>query len=234
MRQLIRSFLASASLSSRHVRPIVFGLASILACTTTPAHAQVDMLLGTSPKAFVEPEGFYRVIIPSSFQCSVKTRHVECRGHVGAGALLSIDVADVPASATVEAASLMKVDEFKKLPHYQAVTQAREAIDGTPVIRTKFTYDRQGNVERPMTVQTVYFIRGNKLFSLHFEVGSRDEGAYSRDLRAFYDSFKPARIDAGGHPVVEDLDPNAKKNNNFENLGIPSTAIIEKNPNMGY
>lgn len=234
MQRLLHSFLTSASLSSRRVQQIACGLVTVFVCMATPVHAQVDMLLGTSPKAFVEPEGFYRVIIPSSFQCSVKARHVECRGHVGAGALLSIDVADVPASATVEAASLMKVDEFKKLPHYRTVTQVRESIDGTPVIRTKFTYDRQGNVERPMTVQTVYFVRGNKLFSLHFEVGSKDEGAYSRDLRAFYDSFKPARIDAGGHPVVEDLDPNAKKNNTFENLGIPSTAIIEKNPNMGY
>ena len=36
----------------------------------------------------------------------------------------------------------------------------------------------------------------------------RDQlGVHKKDLQQLYASFKPARVDAGGNPVVEDLKP---------------------------
>lgn len=186
-------------------------LVVVLACLVSFAASAQDAdpllqaLSGNQPKPFLEPEGFYMVVVPAGFDCDVRKRNVTCRGNRGHAALLVIRVEDVPPSATPEIKLLNEMDRFKKKPHFKLVSKQRLQIDGSPAITTSFSYDYLANVEYQVGVQALYMVRSGKLYVIHFESRLDQFPSYAGDLAKLYASFKPATLDAAGHPVLEDL-----------------------------
>jgi hypothetical protein len=190
----------------------LFAIAALLG-TAAPAAAINPLdLLGNRPKPFIEPDGFYRVILPPGFDCRATPgkRELRCDGTRGQRALLVLQVLDVPKSATSDLVALNEMERLKKKPHFKQIDSRREVVDGSPARFEKFSYDYLGNVEYPMGVQALYVVRENKLYVVHFESQLRFFGTYVRDLKIVYESFKPAALDEGGNPIIEDLEPKRK------------------------
>ena len=182
-----------------------FLLACALLAPAGEALAQNPLdLIGRRPKPFVEPEGFYHVVLPAGFDCAVKqTRHLECTGARGAKALLTLQVLDVPRSATPELVALNEMQRFRKKPHFKEISRTSTTLDGSPGMTVSFSYDHLGNVEYSAGVQALYLIREGKLFVLHFESRLDQFPRYAKDLAEVYGSFKPAKLDAGGNPILD-------------------------------
>lgn len=192
--------------ASRMPRVVLVALALALAL---PAQAINPLdLIGKRPKPVVGPQGYYRVVIPSGFDCeetdNKRKREVRCNGTRGPQASLFIQVLDVPESANADLVALNEMDRLKKKPHFKHLDSRREVVDGTPARLEKFTYDYLGNVEYPVGVQALYLVRKNKLFVVHFESRLDQFGAYVKDLIELYGTFKPAPLDDGGNPILEE------------------------------
>ena len=196
-----------------------------------PALAQEDLgqvLFGNKPKAFIEPSGFYAVILPAGFDCEAKVpRHVDCKSNRGTNALLTLDVLDVPPSATSDIAMLNQMDRFQQKPHFKKIAETRTKLDGSPAITVAFQYDYLGNVEYTVGVQQLIMVRGGKLYLIHLETPLQSFAAHKKDLEQVYGSFKPARLDASGNPILDDLRPIAPKNTG-------SSADIERALKGGF
>lgn len=173
---------------------------------------QMEFLFGQKPKPFIDPAGFYAAILPNGFDCEARARQVKCRGNRGVQAELSIDVIDVPASATADIAMLNQMDRFKEKPHFKQIAKGKTRLDGAPALTTSFSYDYMGNVEYSVGVQQLIMVRGGKLYLIHFESRLDQFAAHKADLEQLYRSFKPARLDGGGNPILEDLKPKAAEN----------------------
>lgn len=178
------------------------------------ASNQMEFLFGQKPKPFIDPAGFYAAILPNGFDCEARARHVECRGNRGVQAQLTIDVVDVPASATADIAMLNQMDRFKEKPHFKQIAKGKTKLDGAPAVTTSFSYDFMGNVEYAIGVQQLIMVRGGKLYLIHFESRLDQFATHKPDLDQLYRSFKPAGLDAGGNPILEDLKPKAVENPN--------------------
>ena len=50
-------------------------------------------------------------------------------------------------------------------------------------------------------------MRGQKLYLIHHEGRLDQFDVHKKDLATLYASFKPARVDAGGNPILDDLRP---------------------------
>lgn len=169
-------------------------------------------LLGNRPKPFIEPDGFYRAILPSGFDCRVPAkRALRCEGTRGKNALLSITVIDVPKSATPELVALNQEGKFKKKEHFKRTYKRRMAIGGNPAVIHGFHYDHYGNVERTVFVEAAYIVQHNKAYVIHFEAHERALPVYRKDLDVLYQSLKLATLDDGGHPIVESIAPKPKR-----------------------
>ncbi len=163
-------------------------------------------LIGAHPKAFVEPEGYYQVILPGGFNCEEvkgKKREIKCQGTRGAQALLVIRVQDVPRSATADLVALNEMERLKKKPHFKLIDSRRETVHGVPARLEKFSYDYLGNVEHSVGVQALYLVKNTKLYVLHFESRLSSFATYAKDLVELYGTFKPAELDEGGNPILE-------------------------------
>jgi hypothetical protein len=162
-------------------------------------------LIGQRPKPYVQPEGYYRVVIPSGFDCKSERMHLECSGNRGDKAFLSIDVRKVPKSATANLVMLNQMERFKKKRHFRLVANEQTKVSDTTAVMATFTYDYLGNVEYPVGVKALYLVKKNKLFVIHFESKLQYFGKYQKDMATIYESFYPAKLDAAGNPIIEDL-----------------------------
>ena len=161
-------------------------------------------LIGRRPKPFVEPDGYYQVILPAGFDCRQKAKqHLECEGKRNGKALLTIQILDVPESATPELVALNEMKRFRKKPHFKELSKTKTMLAGEPAVTVSFSYDYLGNVERSAAIQALYTIREGKLFILHFESRLDRFGVYAEDLTQLYATFRPADLDAGGEPVLD-------------------------------
>lgn len=175
-----------------------------------PAAAQDDPLqglVGRAQKPFIDPAGFFAVVVPGGFDCQATARKVSCVGTRGVQSVLTIDVVDVPASATVELVLLNQIDAFAKKPHYQLVAKRPFKIDGNRALLASFTYDHFGNVEYAVGAQALYMVKTTKAYVIHYEGRADQFLVHKKDLDELYASFRTARLDAGGNPIVEDLKP---------------------------
>jgi hypothetical protein len=183
-------------------------IAIAIAVATVAPHARADelqFLFGQKPKPLVDPAGYFRVLLPGGFDCEAGPRKVNCRGNRGVQSSLMMAVYDVPTSATVELVFLNESEKFGKKPHYKLLSKKKQKLDGTPALLATYTYDFNGNVEYPVLVHAFYMVRGSKQYLIQFE-GRKDQFAeHSEDLKNLYATFKAARVDGGGHPIIEDL-----------------------------
>ena len=185
-----------------------------------PAHFTQE-LFKRGDKAFVQQEGFYRVVIPYGFKCEEQARKLTCRSTKADKALLQIDIRDVPKSGTVGLVALNYERNFKKKPHYKLLNKSKIAIQNTPAIIHTMRYDYLGNVQAPVGVQALYFLRETKLFLIHFECGQNYFENYVPALTKLYGTFRPAEIDPGGHPILSNANSKKKTNEDIrvqENL----------------
>jgi hypothetical protein len=201
---------------------------SLLVAASPPAFAQEELkaLFGQKPKPLIDQAGFFSVILPSGFDCEAAARVVNCQGTRGPQATLAITVFDVPKSATVEAIFLNESDKFSALPHYQLLKKSKQKLDKTPAILASYKYDMNGNVEYSVGVQSFYMVRANKGYLIQFQSRLDQFVVYQKDLKDLYATFKAARVDAGGNPFFEDLNPNEKKKN--------TDAELEAAKALGY
>lgn len=192
------------------MRFVVFACLAALALPTSAfaqGQEQMEFLFGQKPKPFIDPAGYWAAILPNGFDCQARARHVECQGNRGISSILTIDVIDVPQSATADIAMLNQMDRFKEKPHFKMIGKGKTKIDKSPAITVSFSYDYMGNVEYQVGVQQLVMVRGGKLYLIHFETRLDQFLTHKKDLEQLYASFKPARLDAGGNPILEDLKP---------------------------
>ncbi|MDP2342251.1 MAG: hypothetical protein Q8O67_14940 [Deltaproteobacteria bacterium] len=178
-------------------------------------------LVGRQPKPLLDPAGFFAVVLPSGFDCQAQSRKVSCSSNRGVQATLSIDVVDVPVSATVEIVLLNQIDAFAKKPHYKLIGKKNLQVDGARALMATFTYDHFGNVEYAVGAQALYVVKTTKAYVIHYEGRADQFAAHKADLEQLYASFKTARLDGGGNPIVEDLKPRTGKNTGpaFDRIG---------------
>jgi len=192
---------------------MLLAMSTVLAMAA-PALADDDLfgsLVGRKDKPLIDPGGFYAVVLPPGFDCAASPRHVKCQSNRGTQATLNIDVNDVPTSATVELLVLNQSDEFKKKPHYRLLSKKAVSIDGSKAMLATFTYDYNGNVDYPLVAQVLYVVKHTKAYIVAFESRGEHFGAHKSDLERVYGSFKTARLDGGGNPIIEDLEPKDAK-----------------------
>ncbi len=185
----------------------------LAAALSLPAGADdlSTVLVGRVDKPLIDPAGFFAVVLPAGFDCQAEQRRVRCNGNRGVQSSLTIDVIDVPASATVELLMLNQMDEFKKKEHFKLLNKKVFKIDGTKALLSSFTYDYLGNVQLAGFAQAVYMVKVNKAYVIHYEGRADQVAVHKKDLDDLYASFKAARLDGGGHPIVEDLKPKQKQ-----------------------
>ena len=181
-------------------------------------------LMGRKPKPFIEPDGFYRVVLPSGFDCDAtsRKRFVKCQGNRGHRALLTIEVQDVPPSANAKLAAFNQMKAFKKKrEHFKELGQEPVRLNGTEGIIHTFTYDYLGNVQIPIGVKAMYLVQSGKLIVIHFESRMQKFRQYENDLATFFSTFYPTKLDAGGNPILEDLqvEGSRKQNGRFRMPG---------------
>ena len=212
-------------LSDMRCSPLSLVALVVLVVMAGSAPAQADdifqNLVGRQPKPLLDPAGFFSVVLPSGFDCQAAPRKVICGSNRGVQAVLTIDVIDVPKSASVEIVLLNQVDAFQKKPHYQLLGKKTLQIDGARALLATFTYDHFGNVEYAVGAQALYLVKTTKAYVIHYEGRADQIGAHKADLDQLYGSFRTARLDGGGHPIVEDLQPRPLKDNGaaFERIG---------------
>lgn len=182
-------------------------VAPLTLATATRADELFQSLLGRTNKPLIDPAGYFAVVIPSGFDCQAAPRKVTCNSNRGIQALLTIDVVDVPASASVELFVLNQADAYKKKPHYRKIAEKKQMLDGARAVLASFTYDHLGNVEYPIGAQALYMVKSTKAYIIHYEGRADQFAVHKADLDQLYATFKTARIDGGGNPIVEDLDP---------------------------
>ena len=185
---------------------------SLLLCATPVFAQDMRSIFGDQQKPHIDPAGFFAVILPGGFDCQTQARKVVCQGNRGMPALLTIDVLDVPISATAELVLLNEMARLKKKPHFKLISKRKEQIDNGPAMLAAFNYDHNGNVELSVAVQQLYIVRGGKEYFIHYESSLGGFGVYQKDLRQVYGSLRLARLDGGGNPIVEDLRPRDVKN----------------------
>lgn len=164
-------------------------------------------LIGRANKPLIDPAGYFSVVIPGGFDCQAQARKVTCNSNRGIQALLTIDVVDVPPSASVELFVLNQSDVYKTRPHFKKVAERKQTLDGARAVLASFTFDHFGNVEYPVGVQALYMVKSTKAYVIHYEGRADQIAVHKADLQQLYATFKTARIDGGGNPIVEDLDP---------------------------
>jgi hypothetical protein len=180
----------------------------VFAAAAQPAAAnELDLLFGQRAKPYIDPMGFYAVIFPSGFNCQARAKNVECTGNRDGQAKLVVRVIDTPPSATADLVLLNEMEHTKKKPHFKMGEKRKIVVDGSPAMVAQFTYDYMGNVEYTVGVQALYLVRQTKTYVIHFESHVNAFKTYRADLQALYGSFKPARLDAAGNPILEDLKP---------------------------
>ncbi|HEY1097375.1 MAG TPA: hypothetical protein VGF99_00550 [Myxococcota bacterium] len=196
-------------------RPLLAVLGLLLSSLSSSVARADDVfgdLIGREQKPLIDPAGYYAVLIPPGFDCAATARQVRCHSNRGVQGDLTIDVVDVPPSATVELFVLNQSDIYKKRPHFKLIGNRKLTVDGTRALLASYTWDHNGNVELPRFVQALYVVKHTKAFVIHFEGNARTVGEHKRDLEELYASFKTARVDGGGHPIIEDLKPREVKN----------------------
>jgi hypothetical protein len=212
------------ALSSLPARVVVL-VVLVASAVAGPAAAQDDVLqglVGRANKPFIDPAGFFAVVVPGGFDCQAQARRIRCVGTRGVQSIVNIDVIDVPPSASVELVLLNQMDAFAKKPHYQLVFKKTLTIDGTRALLASFTYDHNGNVEYAVGAQALYMVKTTKAYVIHYEGRADQMAVHKQDLQQLYASFKTARLDAGGNPIVEDLKPKTLKNDS----GMPNVERV--------
>lgn len=205
------------------MRFVVAVVATLVSLSAGPAAAEdlLEGLTGRQQKPVIDPAGFFSVVLPSGFDCDAAPRKIRCVSNRGVQGTLTIDVIDVPLSATVELFALNQSDAYKKKPHFQLVHQKKMTIDGAKALLASYTYDHNGNVELGVGAQVLYLVRPSKAYVIFYEGRADQMTAHAKDLRELYASFKTARLDGGGHPIIEDLDPKnqpKKKSNDIPGI----------------
>jgi hypothetical protein len=218
---------------TRRPRPSLLHVAlGVVLMAAAAASAQINPadLIGEGPKPFVEPEGFYRVVLPSGFDCNAKTkRRVICKGKRGTNALLQLDVLDVPTSATAKLHWLNQMERFKKKPHFEQLSKEEMTIGNVQGVKVAFKYDYLGNVNYKVGVVAAYFKQENKLYSIHFESNLLAYNKYQPDLKTLFETFRLTPLDPGGNPILDDV-----KLENEEEVGIPRYLKKGHHPPVGY
>jgi hypothetical protein len=216
----MRSFAAGCltlAVSLVTPRAVAVAVGAALGVTLVAPDARADdmeSLFGEKPKPFIDPAGFYAVVFPSGFNCEARPRRVECIGSRGGNARLVVDVVDSPPSADVNIVFINEAERFQKQPHFKLISKKTIKVDGTPAIAASYSYDYMGNVERSVGVKAVYVVRQTKTYVIHFEAPLGVFKEYMRDLDMVYATFKPARLDASGNPILEDLKPKVERTGN--------------------
>ncbi len=182
-------------------------IAVALAWSASAKEMNPMQFFGGGPKPYLEPDGYYRVVLPSGFDCEqTKPGHLECAGNRGHRALLSIDVKSVPQSATADLFALNQMERFKKKEHFKDLGRERVTLNGVEGVAATFSYDYYGNVQIPVGVKALYLVQNGKLIVVHFESRLEFFGRYVKDLKTFFETFRPTRLDAGGNPILSDLE----------------------------
>jgi hypothetical protein len=194
-------------------RAVAWLLGGVVACASA-VHAQDDALralFGRQQKPLIDPAGYFAVVLPSGFDCQASPRQVRCTGNRGVQSLLTIDVVDVPPSATVELFVLNQMDAFKQKEHFKLLAKQKQTLDGHRALLASYTFDHYGNVQLPGFAQGLYMVKQTKAYVIHYESRADQVAVHKNDLDELYASFRSARLDGGGHPLLDDLKPKQVK-----------------------
>jgi hypothetical protein len=171
---------------------------------------------GGSNKPFVEPDGYYQVVIPGGFDCTQRRtflggsaqrtpdRVLACNGTRGAAASLVFKVRAVPRSATPELVALNEAEAVKKKQeHYKELERRTLQLAGDlDAVMIRYRYNRFGNIKHPMQVVALFATAKGRLFEIRYESREDQLPRYQEDLEQVFASFRPARLDEAGKPII--------------------------------
>ncbi|MEW5854866.1 MAG: hypothetical protein AB2A00_39180 [Myxococcota bacterium] len=154
--------------------------------------------------AFGHSTGLFAFTPPSGWACQqLKDGAVECRtGNGDAPGLATITHATIEGNLDAELMALNSEKALKKLPHYRRTGGGRLLLGGVKASIRSFTFDYQGNTEYTVAVEELYVVTGSKAVRVHFETMALAMPSYGGDLKALYDTFAVAEVDASGQVVT--------------------------------
>jgi len=161
------------------------------------------ILQGGGRKAYLQSEGFYHAVFPSSVKCKEKNvRDVACVGQRGPGAL-RVRVLDVPKTATSALVMLNDIEaKEKKLIHFKEIAREKVQYHGSEGLLVRFRFNQRGNSRRTMIGQELVFVNKGKLYKVEFESHSGVFSRYEKGLTEFFGTFEPAPLGEDGRPIL--------------------------------
>jgi hypothetical protein len=153
-----------------------------------------------------DPSGYFSVVIsPSFFTCTVLPGNVQCTGVLPVSAHLSIQLSEVPASATAALVSLNTLEQYENLANFKLIQSSKTVIDQIPAIVQTFVYTELNNVERPIWMQVLSAVQGTKLVAVQIQCRSGTCAEYGAGMNQVFSTLHIAPLDKAGMPVKGNL-----------------------------
>jgi hypothetical protein len=171
--------------------------------------AQLKGYFAPPAAPYVAPGRLFSIKLPGDFDpVTVKSNKdtVEFVSKHGEAALLITRVT-VPSGANARQMLLNSIEQkLSKLPGFQQVQRRDVMIAGAKAAALDGTYNYQGNIQYPRTVEEIFAVFGTDAFYFHFECGP-NPGQYVDALTTIYTSFVPRPPEEAGpaQPEVEPL-----------------------------
>ena len=153
-----------------------------------------------------DPSGYFSAVIsPSFFNCTVLPGNVQCTGVLPVFAQLSIQLSEVPTSATVALVSLNTLEQYENLDNFKLLQNSKTVIDQIPAIVQTFVYTELNNVERPVWMQVLNAVQGRKLVAVQIQCRSGTCAEYGAGINQVFSTLHIAPLDKAGMPIKGNL-----------------------------
>ena len=194
---------------SKNIRVVVLGLVLGFWVNNSEAQGIFDSLPGLSSgqaSTVTDPAGYFSAVISASFfTCVVLPGNVQCTGALPTSAQLSVQVSDVPATATAALVALNALEQYEKLSSFQLLQNTKTVIDQIPAIVQTFAYNELNSVDRPVWMQILSAVQGSKLTTVQIQCRSRTCAEYKTGINQVFSTLQIAPLDKAGIPVKAKL-----------------------------
>jgi hypothetical protein len=158
---------------------------------------------------YVAPGRLFSIKLPGEFDPITSKANKDTVQFVSkrGDAALFVTRVSVPSGANARQMLLNAIEQkLSTLPGFQQVQRRDVMIAGAKAAAMDGTYNFQGNIQYPRTVEEIYAIFGNDAFAFHFECGP-NPAQYVEALTTIYTSFVPRPPEEAGpsQPEVEPL-----------------------------
>jgi len=170
--------------------------------------AELKGIFGSPSAPYVAPGRLFSIKLPGVFEAATSKSNPDAVLFTSKSrdATLLISRSNVPSGASSRQLLLNSIEQkLSKLPSFEVANRRDVLIAGAKAAALDGTYNFQGNIQYPRTVEEIFVVFGIDAFAFHFECGS-NPGQYGDALTTIYTSFVPRPPEAGpAQPEVEPL-----------------------------